>query len=341
MNSTTRLTALGLGAAMAFASGAAPAAPLAAATPAPSPKETSPGEATVLKWKDGKTAVFLLEFDDSCETHVKNAIPELRRLGMVGTFYVNPGNGPFQNQRSAWEKEIPLTGMEYGNHTFKHKGAPSLEVVDEDMALCNAAILSYFPDRKQPRLISFGRPGGVPWTISPEENAALLKKYNLVERPSFSGYPFHAKTKDDVLKLVDNAIAKGEMGHHDFHGVGGDWHSTPMDIFLALLDKLDACKDAVWVTDPVSYHKYLTERKGAELQVVQNAANRITLRLTCNTDPALYDLPLTLRTKVPADWKACSVTQGQSKTNVEVADGAIQYTAAPVTGEIVILPVAP
>lgn len=336
MTNLTRFKTLGgVGAAMVFASGAT-----MAETIPPSTTASATDDATILKWKDGKRAVFLLEFDDSCGTHVQNAIPELQRRGMVGTFYVNPGNGPFQSQRDAWEKEIPLTGMEYGNHTFRHKGAPSLEVVEEDIALCNAAILSYFPDRKQPRLISFGRPGGVPWTITPEQQAELLKKYHLVDRPPFSGYPFHAKTKEDVLKLVDNAIAKGDMGHHDFHGVGGDWHSTPMDIFLALLDKLEACRDVVWITDPVSYHKYLTERDGADLKVVAGDAGRVSLQLTCGTDPALYDLPLTLRTQVPAAWRACSVTQGSAQVKVDVAHGTIQFDATPVTGEIVIRPVA-
>ncbi len=301
-------------------------------------KEANMADAEILKWKDGKKAVFMLEFDDSCVTHVTNAIPELKKRGMVGTFYINAGNGPFKNKQNDWEKEIPKMGMEYGNHTFTHKGAPTLEEVDKDIALANDEINKCFPDRKVPRLISFGQPGGVPWKITKEEFEQLLAKYNLVNRPPFFGYPFHAKTKEDVLKLVDNAIAKGEMGHHDFHGVGGDWLTTPMDIFTALLDKLEANKDQLWITDPVSYHKYLIERKGAELKIVQKDNSQIKLQLTCKTDPALYDLPLTLHTKVPADWKECSVEQGKRKTTAKVEDGAIRYSAEPVTGEIVIKP---
>jgi hypothetical protein len=226
--------------------------------------------------------------------------------------------------------------MEYGNHTFKHKGAPSVDVLDEELALCNDVINKCFPDRKQPRLVSFGQPGGVPWTITDEEKNQLLKKYNLVQRPSFFGYPFHAKTKEDVLKLVDNAIAKGEMGHHDFHGVGGDWLTTPMDIYIALLDKLSACKDVVWVTDAVSYHKYLVERTGAELKIVAKTNNAIKLQLACSTDPELYDLPLTLQVLVPSDWKAFSVLQGTAKLDARLVDGALRFAASPVSGEITI-----
>lgn len=304
--------------------------------PTPVKKEVLMADAGILKWKDGKRAVFMLEFDDSCVTHVTNAIPELKKRGLVGTFYINPGNGPFKNKQKDWETKIPKMGMEYGNHTFTHKGAPDLATVDKDIAQCSELINKCFPDRKQPRLISFGQPGGVPWKISNEEKKKLLAKYNLIDRPPFFGYPFHAKTKEDVLNLVDKAIAKGDMGHHDFHGVGGDWLITPMDIFIALLDKLEANKEIVWVTDPVSYHKYLTERKGAEVKIVKKDKDQIKVKLTCKTDPALYDLPLTLYTKVPAGWKKCSVEQNKSKNKIQVADGAIRYSAIPETSEIII-----
>ena len=53
------------------------------------------GDTAVLKWKDGKKAVFLLAFDDSCDSHLKTAIPLLRQYGMVGTFYVNQGKAQY------------------------------------------------------------------------------------------------------------------------------------------------------------------------------------------------------------------------------------------------------
>ena len=82
------------------------------------------GETSVLKWRDGKKAVFLLAFDDSCQTHVKNVVPELARRGMVGTFYINPGNGPFLSMQKVWESELPTNpAVVYGNHTFNLKRA--------------------------------------------------------------------------------------------------------------------------------------------------------------------------------------------------------------------------
>ena len=299
----------------------------------------APAETHVLKWKDGKQAVFLLAFDDSCGSHVKNVIPELKKRGIPGTFYVVPGGGPFKSHQKAWETEIPAPGLiEYGNHTFTHVGATNTTQLDEQLRQCAEAIDRCYPGRKQPRLVSFGRPGGVPWTVTDDEKKQALAKYNLIERPSFAGPPFTCKTVSNMQAYVEATIAKGEMGHLDFHGVGGDWLVTSMDYFTALLDKLDACRDKLWLTDAISWHKYQTERVGAKVEVSESSADRIRLRLTSAADARLYDQPLTLSTRVPPAWKTCRVEQGTISTNAAVADGLVRYDALPGADEIRLTP---
>lgn len=298
------------------------------------------GQTEILKWKDGKRAAFMLEFDDSCESHVKFVIPELKKRGMVGTFYINPGNGPFKSQIRAWEKEIPGMGMEYGNHTFKHVGALSAAEWDRELAACSEEIDKCFPDRKRPRLVSYGKPGGIKkenWRLSDEEMKQSLAKYHLIERPPYFGPPIGLPaTVDAMSKVVDQAIARGEMGHLDFHGVGGDWLVTPKEAFLGLLDKLDSCRDQVWITDPISWHKHMTERKNAKVKLLKADQRQIRLSLSCSADPALYDFPLTLATKVPAGWKTCEIRQGKTVATATVADGAVRFSALPGPDEIVI-----
>ena len=303
------------------------------------PSQGARAKTEILKWKDGKRAVFMLEFDDSCESHVKIVIPELKKRGMVGTFYINPGNGPFKNRIKAWEKEIPAMGMEYGNHTFTHVGALSVAAWDQELAKCSEEIDKCFPDRKRPRLVSYGTPGVKKenWRIGKDEINQAVAKYHLIERPSFFGPPFCLPaTAADMIKVVDQALARGEMGHLDFHGVGGDWIVTPKEAFCALLDKLDSCRDQLWITDPISWHKYLTERKGAEVTVLQDDEQQIRLRLSCTADPAFYDLPLTLSTGIPSTWKTCVIQQGKTETKAAVVHGSVRYSALPGPDEIVI-----
>ncbi len=299
----------------------------------------APGTTTVLKWKDGKKAVFLLMFDDSAPSAMNTVIPELKKRGMTGTFYVVPGGDPFKVAQKAWETELPGPDIVYANHTFTHKGATTAEQLDEELAKCNEGIAKCFPGLKQPRLISFGKPGGVPWTVSKEEVSAALAKYHLVDRPPFKGFPINFKTTEELLALVDAALAKGEMEYHVFHGVGGDWLVTPLGVFHALLDKLAAHKDELWVTDAISWHQYAAERKSAEVKVLEAGKDRIRVRLTSREDPAFYDLPLTLSTQVPPDWKQCRVTQGGTSTTVSAADGFVRYPAVPGAEEITIQPV--
>jgi len=129
-------------------------------------------------------------------------------------------------------------------------------------------------------------------------------------------------------------------GRHplDFHGVGGDWIVSPKEAFLGLLDKLESCRDQLWITDPISWHKYVTECKSAKIKVLEADRNQVRLQLSCDADTAFYDLPLTLSTQVPAPWKTCVVRQGKSERKVPVVDGAVRYAAVPGSEEVDIKP---
>jgi len=295
------------------------------------------GETQVLKWKDGKKAVFLLAFDDSCPTHLTNVIPELEKRGIVGNFYIVPGKGTLPPKKAQWEKAAASPVVALQNHTFTHVGAQDVAQLDQEFAKANEAINAFTPEKKWPRLIGYGQPGGVPWKVSKEEVATLLAKHHLVERPSFWGPPIHQKSAEECIATIDKALEKGEKGHLDMHGVGGDWLATPVEWFTAILDKLDAEKDNIWVADVVHYIQYKKERESAEVKVLQTVPRGIRLTLTSKEDPAFYDLPLTLETAVPADWKECTVKQGTVERTAPVKDGLVRYDAVPGPGEIRLL----
>ncbi|CAN5342999.1 hypothetical protein BH09VER1_BH09VER1_27680 [soil metagenome] len=281
---------------------------------------------TICKWTDGKEAVFLLEFDDSAPSHLRRAIPEIIKRGLVGTFYINPGNPPYQSLLEEWRNPGP--GIEYANHTHTHIGATSQAQLQEELAPCEAEINRCYPQRKQRRLVSFGRPGGVPWTITPAETKEVLGRFHLVARPPFQGYPFNIKSRAEMLGLIDTALATGEMEHHDFHGVEEDWHTTPMEWYVALLDKLVALRDRIWVTDPISWHQYVIERESARVTTDWAGAD-VSVALDCTAEAELYDLPLSIETTVPATWEACEIRQGSRKTLARVQNGIVKYSAVP------------
>ena len=332
-------------------SAAAPVAAVPVPVPAPVSLKTAPQpseqplDATftgtrVLKWKDGKRAVFMIQFDDSATSQMKNVIPELVKRGIPGTFYINPGNGPYKSHQAEWEKAVVLPGIELANHTYTHIGGLTVEAFEAEVVKCNEVLDTLYPDRKQPRLISFGRPG-VPkdkWGITEEQIKAVLAKNHMIERPPFAGPPFQYKTIPEMNQLVDSAILKGDMRTMVFHGVGGDWLITPLDYFAAVLDKLDANRDQLWLTTPLSWHQYLTERTTASVKELSPNAAGIRVELTSQADPAFYDYPLSLATRVPTAWKQAVVQQGKTRATVPVVNGIARYEAVPGAGEITLTP---
>jgi len=311
-----------------------PLATLLATILAPAVIQAAEGETQILKWKDGKKAAFMLAFDDSAPSQLKNVVPELEKRKIVGNFYLVTGNKLYAALKRRWEDAAKSPYVAVSNHTFTHKGVNNAAELEPELALCNEVLYKLKPERKRPFLVGFGRPGGVPWKVTDEEQKAALAKQHLCDRPPFFGPPIHYKSAEATIAAVDAAIAKGEMGHLDFHGVGEDWLVTPVDWFTALLDKLEAVRDQVWITDVVSWHQYVTERSSAEIKSLKSKPDLISLELSCKADLALYDLPLTLSTKVPAVWKSCAVMQGSNSTTVTVRDGAVQYDALPGGGVI-------
>lgn len=304
--------------------------------------EETPGEVRVARWKDDRTAAFLLMFDDSWPSHWQVAAPELVKRGMTATFYICPGKGEHQKFAKEWEETLVMQGMAYGDHTMTHKGVKDLENADWEIGEC-ARTIRKITKVGEERLVSYGQPGVGPddWKITDGQLEELLKKHHLISRPTFvdHGAVYHLKTAGEMLALADKAISAKGMEYVVIHGVERitpDWGYQDMwplkqEIFLQVLDGLKERRDAgkLWITDHISMHQYETERNSAGVKVLESNAHGLRLELKCQADPKLYDLPLTLVARVPAAWKQAGVTQGGKTTVVEVVDGAIRFDAVP------------
>lgn len=302
-------------------------------------EDGGPGATRIAHWKDDKVGAFMLMFDDSAPSQVKFAIPELVKRQMVGTFYINAGSGQYKNLKEDWEKKILPLGMEYANHTFTHAGAKDLANLDEEVSRCNDAILALISPGK-PHLVSFGIPGVAKgaWNVTDAEIAQVLNKYHLIERPPVGGHfaTIDLKTADDMFKFAQQAIDTGSAQFVIFHGVGGDWLTASLPEYTALLDKLVAVKDKLWIAGHISVHQYQVEREVASVQAKDAGGKKFSVTLSCKADPVFYDAPLTLITRVPSTWKKCHVVQGTVSSDVPVTKGAIMYDAVPGTQPVVI-----
>lgn len=300
-----------------------------------------PGATRIAPWKDDKRAPFVLMFDDSMPSHVNTVLPELKRRRLVGVFYVNAGSGHYAKHKAVWEGEMPASGMVLANHTFTHKGAADVADCEEEITKCNDVLLKIAAAKgPKPTLISFGRPG-VPqgkWNVTDKELEGLLKKHGLVLRPNVLFAQIHLKDAKAMIARVEKALESGKPDAVAFHGVGAEWLNIDVPAFLALLDFVDAQRERLWLTDPISIHKYETERDAAKVETAEVKANQIRLKLTSSADAKTYDAPLTLVTQVPAAWKAVRVTQGKQSTTVAASGETVKYDALPGDEPIVLEP---
>lgn len=307
------------------------------------------GDTRIATWQDDRTAAFLLMFDDGMPSAWQVAIPELHKRGMSATFYLNPGKAEFAKFPTEWEAARQLGGMVFANHTMTHQGATTEAAGAKEIEDCQAALQRLDPGT-WPRLISFGMPGVKEWKPWGDGLKTILARNHLIDRPTFNdhGAVYHLKTTAQMVALADKAIAAKGMEYLVIHGVERivpDWKyqdfwALKQDIFLPLLDELKARADRgdLWITDHISWHKYQAERKAATVRTAAATAQRIAIELAATTDPALYDLPLTLVTTVPEDWNRVAVVQGGTTATAVASGRQLRYRALPSGGPVELAP---
>lgn len=117
------------------------------------------------------------------------------------------------------------------------------------------------------------------------------------------------------------------------HGVDGiGWEAVTGANLASFFDTMTDRQNRLWVATFGDVTKYLRERMSATVDVdVSQDAVRVTL--THTLDPQLYNLPLTLRTRVPRAWTRVRVQQGDTVVTIPVVangdTGLVQYQARP------------
>ncbi len=101
-----------------------------------------------------------------------------------------------------------------------------------------------------------------------------------------------------------------------FHGVDGvGWEALPHEMLQEYFGYIKQHDDKVWIATFADVTKYMRERMHATVKG-KETGNKIMVELTHSLDKSMYDIPLTLRTYVPADWKQVQVKQGDKTQTV-------------------------
>lgn len=124
------------------------------------------------------------------------------------------------------------------------------------------------------------------------------------------------------------------------HGVDGiGWEALTSPALDEYFQYMKSKEKDLWIATFADATKYIRERMNAEIQT-RDSKNSISVSLTHKLDKSMYDIPLTLKTYVPAGWKQIQVKQGKQNNHVKVQKDEkgsfVLYRAVPNSDQIVL-----
>ncbi len=167
----------------------------------------------------------------------------------------------------------------------------------------------------------------------PRDPGQMTKPYVQWQRGPLSKTPL-----EEMTGWVDTSLATGTWLVLVIHGVEGiGWEPVPVARLRAYFDYLKAREDRLWVATFQDAAKYARERMASTV-TTKHAGDAIEVSVVHSLDPNLYDLPLTARTLLPAQWASARFTQGKITRNLAVQrDGDnfyVMYRVAPNGGVV-------
>jgi peptidoglycan/xylan/chitin deacetylase (PgdA/CDA1 family) len=222
-----------------------------------------------------KKVVIMLTYDDALASQLNVAIPQLDSMGFKATFFLTGYIG--QTTIPKW-REVALKGHELANHSLYHpclittvKANPANNSADYSVYMIIREIaemnnLLFAVDGKTgPRTYAYPctevAVGGVKYVDS-LRNAGLIKYARIgggndaiiadpkkVDPLQVPAWGVHAGvTGDELVAFVKKVQLSGGAGVLMFHGVGGDYITTPAAAHRQLLAYLKQHQDEIEVT---------------------------------------------------------------------------------------------
>ncbi len=127
-----------------------------------------------------------------------------------------------------------------------------------------------------------------------------------------------------------------------FHGIDGlGYEALPHQLLDTYFHYIKKHEDDLWIANFSDVAKYMRERMHASVNS-DKSGNHILVHLQHSLDTNTYNVPLTLKTYVPAQWNRVEVKQGNDLQQLEVQKddkgNYILYRAIPNKGIIELLP---
>ena len=272
----------------------------------------------------------------------------LRATG--GTYQVTPQDGPAGGSgRIGWEdlKACADSGHEFACHTISH---PHLSAMDRENILyelegCTKDIeehlgIKHTLSAECPFGIHDERVMEISYTLFPflrnrapdEYMDEILRSGSRAPGPTDKEYihwqrgPLSDTPYSLMCSWIDTSICYNVWLVLVFHGIEGiGWEALPARTIEDYFNFIKSREDEVWVATFQDAYKYIRERMGSSISETKGT-NVISISLTSELDKQIYDLPLSLKTIVPGDWKMVEMKCGNESRQLEVTEeGGLHY----------------
>ncbi|HEX6639031.1 MAG TPA: polysaccharide deacetylase family protein [Steroidobacteraceae bacterium] len=223
--------------------------------------------------REGQIAAIVLTYDDTLQSHLDIAIPQLDAAKLKGTFFLGANMTPEAMVR--W-RTVAGNGHELGNHTLFHPcprailpdrkqfltedydvGRMMMEVGAMNLILfgidgqrvrtlsapCSQTIVGgvdYTSELRRSGFVKFVRTGG-------DQYNSVVTNFRMLDPFAIPSYgPLDKPGGATLIAYVDRVRAAHGLGVFQFHGVGGDYLDVTAQAHQALIDHLKKHPD-VWV----------------------------------------------------------------------------------------------
>ncbi len=313
------------------------------------PMQCNAASVTIEKWKGGKQAALLMYFFDSTPGQAELAIPLLNNLGLVGTFFVNPGSDSYENHKSIWEidSQMPNGCQELANHTMNHHGANNHDEAVYEIAEPSRIIWQARGHEEKGSFIAFNKGGGTSWSgIGDEELENILSEYKNIEYTNtYIGEPMVGTQilpgSDSVLILRNKqqALDEGKILMLSFHGIAQEDGNPPYDHgngavyiedFREAMNILKEEENLFWSGGYTQVYKYIQERKNTDVQLIKQTSSEYIVTLNCPLDRKFFNEPLTLAVSgLPDNWDTIQVIQNYKALSFHIKENILYFDAVP------------
>jgi peptidoglycan/xylan/chitin deacetylase (PgdA/CDA1 family) len=223
-------------------------------------------------WPAGKTAAIALTYDDSLNSQLDIAVPQLEAAGFRGTFFLN---GTFAGAAVPRWRAVSAAGHELGNHSVFHPCPAASFAMEQQYRSEGYSIPGMLREIGAMNTLLTALDGKTVHTYSVPCSITLAGGVDYIDALRASGLvryvrtgvpsggvvadpaaldPFRVPsrsfaetaTAEDLIAYVKDVQASGGMGVFMFHGVGGDYLRVSAEAHLGLLRYLKAHPE-IWV----------------------------------------------------------------------------------------------